>query len=157
MSLKPGDPAPSFEAPDQNGEMVRSSDLAGQRYLIYFYPHDDTPVCTKQAIGFEDSRQGLESLDVAVLGVSANSVGSHARFAKKYDLGFRLLADPDRRLIKDFGADGFLGRISRVSYLVGPDGRVEAVHKAELSAKSHIEWAKREVERRSGAPQAQRP
>jgi thioredoxin-dependent peroxiredoxin len=145
MALRPGDPAPPFEGTDQDGETIRLDDYTGQRILLYFYPHDDTPVCTRQAIAFEDIRSELEDLGVTVIGVSPNSASSHARFAKKHDLHIRLLADPDRHIIKAYDVNGFLGRTSRTSYLIGPDAEIEAVHKAELSAKGHAEWAKREI------------
>lgn len=150
MTLRPGDPAPPFEVQDQDGQTVRSGDLAGQRYVLYFYPHDDTPVCTKQAVAFEENREALDDLQVPVFGVSPNSVKSHAAFAKKHDIGFRLLADRERKMIKDYDVQGLLGRTSRTTYLVAPDGHIEAVHKAELSGKGHVAWARREVEKRVG-------
>lgn len=145
MALNVGDPAPPFEAPDQNGDTVRSEDYAGKRHVLYFYPHDHTMICTREACSFEAQRDELEAMDVPVIGVSANSVKSHAAFAKNHALGFRLLADPERRIVKAYDAEALLGRIARITYIIGKDGRIEAVRKAELSGKGHAEWAKRKI------------
>ena len=148
--LEPGDPAPPFEGRDQHGRTVRLSDFAGRTLALYVYPKDDTPGCTKQACNLRDHTAELEAAGVAIVGVSADSVESHAAFADKYDLPFPLLADPDREIIEAYGAWGeksFYGKrsvgIKRTTVLVGPDGRVLHVfrrpktdrHAAEILAK----------------------
>jgi peroxiredoxin Q/BCP len=130
--LQPGDAAPSFALPRDGGGTVRSEDLRGQRYLLYFYPKDDTPGCTREACAFRDRLPDFERLGVPVFGVSADTVRAHDRFALKHKLGFPLLADPDHSLIEAYGVwveKSLYGRkyfgIQRSSFLVDPDGRVE--------------------------------
>lgn len=132
----PGDPAPPFEGRDQNGETVRLSDFAGQPLALYFYPADDTPGCTKQACNLRDHTDALREAGVAVVGVSKDDVESHERFAKKYDLPFPLIADPDRSILDSYGVWGersFYGKkiigTKRTTFLIGPDGRVRHVFK----------------------------
>ncbi len=127
-----GEPAPSFELVDQDGQTVSSADLAGTPYVLYFYPKDDTPGCTSEACGFRDSLPELEAAGVRVIGVSPDSTASHKRFASKYGLGFRLLSDPEKSLAKAYGTwvlkknygREFMG-IERSSFLVGADGRIK--------------------------------
>ena len=130
--LQPGDAAPSFALPRDGGGTVRSEDLRGQRYLLYFYPKDDTPGCTREACAFRDRLPDFERLGVPVFGVSADTVRAHDRFALKHKLGFPLLADPDHSLIEAYGVwveKSLYGRkyfgIQRSSFLVDADGRVE--------------------------------
>lgn len=99
--IRVGDPFPDFELPDQNGEPIRLAELRGRPSVIYFYPKDDTGGCTAQACGLRD-RMG-EFAGAQVIGVSPDGVRSHAKFAQKYDLNFRLAADPDRVLIDRLG------------------------------------------------------
>ena len=145
MALPVGARVPEFTARDQDGETIRSHELEGRRYVLYFYPHDDTPICTRQACAFEAARGAFDDLGVPVFGVSANGVKSHDRFARKHGLGFRLLADPDRALVRAFDATGLLGRISRITYIIGPQGTIEARRKAELSGRGHADWAREQV------------
>lgn len=147
MPLKVGDEAPAFEARDQHDQVRRSGEFAGKRFVIYFYPHDDTAVCTREACAFEEGMESFRDLDVRVIGVSPNGVGSHKRFAERHNLSFTLLSDRDRRVIADYDARGLLGRTTRVTYIVGPDQRVEAVHRAELSGRGHMEWARSQLTR----------
>ena len=130
--LHPGDPAPSFELPRDGGGVLRSDTLRGRRYLLYFYPKDDTPGCTREACAFRDRSPDFEKIDVPVFGVSADTVRAHDRFALKHRLGFPLLADPDHTLIEAYGVwveKTLYGRhyfgIQRSSFLVGADGRIE--------------------------------
>ena len=132
----PGDLAPAFEGIDQSGATVRLADFAGKPLALYFYPKDDTPGCTKQACNLRDHTGDLTEAGVAVVGVSADPVESHERFAAKYDLPFPLLADPEREILEAYGAWGeknLYGRKSmgtkRTTFLIGADGRVIHVFK----------------------------
>lgn len=101
--LTVGDTVPDFEAVDQDGELVKSSSLAGSPYVLYFYPKDDTPGCTTEACGFRDEHAVFTQRGIRILGVSPDSPASHARFRQKYGLGFTLLADTERKLVTQFG------------------------------------------------------
>ena len=132
----PGDLAPAFEGIDQSGATVRLADFAGKPLALYFYPKDDTPGCTKQACNLRDHTGDLTEAGVAVVGVSADPVESHERFAAKYDLPFPLLADPEHEILEAYGAWGeknLYGRKSmgtkRTTFLIGADGRVIHVFK----------------------------
>ena len=134
LSLRPGDPAPSFSAIITNGTEIHSKDLLGKPVVIYFYPRDDTPGCTKEACGFRDQYAELQKTGAVVLGVSADTVKSHAKFTDKFQLPFPLISDPDAVITKAFGAWGekvFMGRkyqgILRVTFLIGADGRIARV------------------------------
>lgn len=132
--LEVGQPAPDFTLPDQDGEEVTLSALAGAPVLVYFYPRDDTSGCTTQACGIRDQWAEFEAEGAVVLGISPDPVDSHARFATKHDLPHRLLADPDRVAIEAYGAWGtksMYGKeyqgVIRSSVLVDTEGRVAAV------------------------------
>ncbi len=132
--LSVGAAAPDFEASDQNGRTVRLSELRSKKVILYFYPKDDTPGCTKEACGFRDGYQALQAAGYVVLGVSADDVASHKRFAEKYNLPFSLLADPERKIIKAYGAWGtknmygktYEGTL-RVTYIIDENGHIAAV------------------------------
>ena len=96
----------SFELPDQNGKKHKLTDYLGKNVIVYFYPKDSTPGCTKEACNFRDGRQVLEELNVVVLGISKDSVASHKKFAEKHELNFTLLSDISGEIIKQFGAWG---------------------------------------------------
>jgi peroxiredoxin Q/BCP len=129
MELKPGDPAPEFSLPDEEGKAVSTKDLKGKRYVVYFYPKDDTPGCTTEACQFTDNFPQFEMLGVPVLGVSQDDATAHQAFRKKYGLRVRLLSDPDRKAHRAYGAWGERpGRgegVIRSTFLIGSDGRVE--------------------------------
>ncbi len=129
MELKPGDAAPAFSLPDENGKMVSSDSLRGKTYFLYFYPKDDTPGCTTEACQLNDSLSQFRSLGVPVIGVSQDDAGSHQAFQKKYGLRFDLLTDADRSAHNAYGAWGDRpGRgegVIRSSFLIGPDGKVK--------------------------------
>ncbi len=144
MELKPGDPAPSFALPDENGKVVSTESLRGKRYVLYFYPKDDTPGCTTEACQFNDNLNAFQGIDVPVLGVSRDDAGSHRQFQEKYHLTFPLLSDPDKKTHEAYGAWGerpdgkvgvirstFLiddkGTITRAWYGVKPDGHAREV------------------------------
>ncbi len=124
-------PAPDFTLPDQNGANHSLQDYRGKWVVVYFYPKDDTPGCTKEACSFRDGREELERQGVVVLGISADSVASHKKFAEKYNLNFTLLSNPERDVIKAYNALGeksmfgktFAG-ILRNTYLIDPAGNV---------------------------------
>jgi thioredoxin-dependent peroxiredoxin len=129
--LEPGDTPPPFTLTDADGREVSLRDFKGRHVILYFYPEDDTPGCTKEACGFRDAWDDLEALGVAVLGVSADDAASHRRFASKYRLPFTLLSDPDRKVMRAYGAYGektMYGRkvvgVIRSTVWIGPDGRV---------------------------------
>lgn len=131
-----GDAAPAFSAPTADGETVSLGDYEGRWVLLYFYPKDDTPGCTKQACNLRDYFGPLQDAGVVVLGVSRDDLNSHERFAEKYDLPFPLLADPDKVMHESYGVWGqknLYGRLSmgtkRTSFLIGPDGTVRHVFK----------------------------
>lgn len=129
-----GEPAPPFTAPDQDGHPVALSDFAGRWVVLYFYPRDDTPGCTREACNFRDNHAALEGAGAVVLGVSADSAASHQKFRAKYELPFRLLSDADHAVAKAYGAWGLkknYGReyegMIRSTVLIDPQGRVAKV------------------------------
>ena len=142
--LEPGDPAPPFTLPDTSGQQVSLKDFAGKDVILYFYPKDDTPGCTKEACGFRDAWTDLQDLGVVVLGVSGDDAASHAKFAAKYRLPFTLLSDPDHRVMTAYGAYGpktLYGRktvgVIRSTVWIGPDGRVRRHWARVASAAEH--------------------
>jgi len=129
--LEPGTTAPAFTLTDAAGRSVSLADFAGRDVVLYFYPKDDTPGCTKEACGFRDAWDDLQAIGVAVLGVSADDADSHERFAAKYRLPFTLLSDSDHHVMRAYGAYGektLYGRktvgVIRSTVWIGPDGRV---------------------------------
>ena len=142
--LESGDPAPPFTLPDMSGKQVSLEDFAGKDVILYFYPKDDTPGCTKEACGFRDAWTDLQDLGVVVLGVSGDDAASHAKFASKYRLPFTLLSDPDHRVMAAYGAYGpktLYGRktvgVIRSTVWIGPDGRVRRHWARVASAAEH--------------------
>ena len=131
---KEGKLAPNITAKDANGDTVRLKDLRGQKVVLYFYPKDDTPGCTKEACSFRDAFADFKKRDIKVLGVSVNSEASHKKFAAKYKLPFTLLADPDHSIADAYGAYGekkFMGRtylgVKRMTFLINEKGQVKKV------------------------------
>jgi peroxiredoxin Q/BCP len=104
--LKEGDKAPDFTAKDQDGNSVSLSDFKGKTLVLYFYPQDNTPTCTKEACNFRDNYQSLIGKGLAVVGVSFDTEKSHKKFINKYSLPFPLIADPDKKIIEDYGVWG---------------------------------------------------
>ncbi|RIH88375.1 putative peroxiredoxin bcp [Meiothermus luteus] len=134
MALQVGAQAPAFALADQEGRIHRLEDYLGRWVVLYFYPKDDTPGCTKEACSFRDEKGNLEALGAVVLGVSADDVQSHARFHSKYALNFPLLSDPGKEVIRAYGAWGvkqLYGQVyegvMRQTYLIDPAGRVARV------------------------------
>jgi peroxiredoxin Q/BCP len=140
-----GSEAPSFELSDASGSRVSSSSLGGKPYLLYFYPKDDTPGCTKEACDIRDSFARFGKLGLRVLGVSPDSPQSHAKFVTKYGLPFTLLSDPDKTLANAYGVWGeknnygktYFG-IIRSSFLVGADGVVKQAYRA-VKVNGHVD------------------
>jgi peroxiredoxin Q/BCP len=132
--LKAGDKAPAFELPSTGGGTVSSASLKGRKYVLYFYPKDDTPGCTREACDFRDNLRRLKKAGVEVLGVSKDSLASHGKFREKYRLPFDLLSDEDNSVARAYGAHGekilygkkTVGTI-RSTYLIDEEGRVAAV------------------------------
>jgi peroxiredoxin Q/BCP len=130
---KPGQAAPAFILPDQSGKLHRLDDYSGSWVVLYFYPRDDTPGCTKEACSFRDDMQQLEKLGAKVVGVSVDDTGSHAQFAKKYHLPFPLLADKDGKVADSYGALTNLGVIKfakRYTFLIDPHGKVAKAYES---------------------------
>ncbi len=123
--LKAGDQAPGFSALDQNNKTHQLSDYQGKWLLLYFYPRDNTPGCTKEACGLRDIFPDFSQLGAKVLGVSTDSINSHQKFINKFELPFDLLSDPDKKIIKDYQAGGLF---SRISYLINPRGMIAKVY-----------------------------
>jgi peroxiredoxin Q/BCP len=127
--------APSFSLPDQAGIVHTLSDYKGKWVILYFYPKDDTPGCTKEACNFRDSSVEFKKMEVVILGVSKDSVTSHKKFAEKYHLNFPILSDESKEVIKAYNAWGtkkFMGKtfegVKRTTTLIGPDGMIKKVY-----------------------------
>ena len=134
LKLKEGDKAPGFTAVDQEGRKVSLSDFAGKSVVLYFYPRDDTPGCTKEACAFRDDFADFKKKGAVVLGVSTDSEKSHAKFVTKYRLPFTLLSDEDKKIVQAYGVwapKQFMGMkftgTHRMTFLIGPDGRVKKI------------------------------
>ena len=144
MPVQEGKPAPAFTLEDANGKKVSLADFAGKNVILYFYPKDDTPGCTKEACGFRDDWKDLQKENAVVLGVSADSGASHQKFAAKYKLPFPLLSDPDRKVMEKYGAYGekmMYGKktvgVIRSTVWIGPDGKVKKHWARVPSAEQH--------------------
>ena len=134
LSLKEGDPAPDFSAPTSGGSNVSLASFRGHHVILYFYPKDDTPGCTKEACAFRDQFAAFKQAGAVVLGVSTDPVKAHDKFVEKFKLPFPLLADVDKKIVAAYGVWGeksFMGRkyqgTHRVTFLIGPDGRIKRI------------------------------
>lgn len=132
--LEVGTKAPDFALLNRDGETVRLSDFLGKRVVLYFYPRDNTPGCTRQARAFAESYEQFQALDVVVIGISKDSVASHVKFAQKQALPFVLLSDPELQVIQAYGVwqeKKLYGKVSmgvvRSTYLIDPEGKIERV------------------------------
>ena len=137
MKLSIGAKAPNFTLPDQNGNSHSLSDYQGQWVLLYFYPKDDTPGCTKEACGIRDEFPKFKKMKAVVFGISADSAARHKKFAEKYDLPFALLADESKKVIQQYGVwtkKKFMGMeymgIARSSFLIDPEGKIAKVYES---------------------------
>jgi thioredoxin-dependent peroxiredoxin len=144
MAIVEGKKPPSFTLPDAGGKPVSLDDFKGKHVVVYFYPKDDTPGCTKEACGFRDLWKELQRAGVVVLGVSADPADAHTQFAAKYKLPFALLSDPDRKVMAAWGAYGdkmMYGKktkgVIRSTVWIGPDGVVRKHWKRVADAAKH--------------------
>lgn len=133
--LAEGDKAPAFTLTDHRGQKRSLKDFAGERIVLYFYPADDTPGCTKEACQFNDALSSFKKLGVSVVGVSPDGADSHVAFRKKYGLNFSLLSDPDKKVMERYGAFGekmMYGKkvigVIRSTFIIGPTGRIEKAY-----------------------------
>ena len=135
MALEEGQIAPDFTLPGADGAAVRLAGLRGRKVVLYFYPKDDTPGCTREACAFRDNLGRLQGLGVAVLGVSPDGSASHARFAEKYDLAFPLLADVGAGIVREYGVwvekmnygKTYMG-IERTTFVIDPTGKIAQIY-----------------------------
>ena len=134
LKLKAGDAAPEFSANTNGGGKISLADFKGKNVILYFYPKDDTPGCTKEACAFRDHFAEFKQRGAVVLGVSTDPVKSHDKFVEKFKLPFTLLADEDKKIVEAYGVWGeksFMGRkypsTHRVTFLIGPDGRIKNI------------------------------
>lgn len=139
------DPAPEFTLPQSNGDPVSLADLKGQTVVLFFYPRDDTPGCTRESIGFSDRIDAFAKAGAAVFGISRDSLASHEKFAAKHDLDVPLLSDENGTVCEDYGVwvekkmygKTFMG-IERTTFLIGPDGRIVRVWR-KVKVPGHVE------------------
>ncbi len=141
--LKEGATAPAFKTTDALGEKVQLKDFRGQKVVLYFYPKDDTPGCTKEACSFRDTFSEFEARDIKVLGVSPDSEASHKKFAEKFNLPFTLLADKDHVIADAYGTYGqkkFMGRtymgVNRMTFLIDEKGKIKKIF-AKVKPEEH--------------------
>lgn len=151
MVLKEGDPAPDFEGTTHEGGRFRLGECRGRWVVLYFYPRDHTPGCTREACGFRDAHAALAARGAVVVGVSRDSAASHARFVQKLRLPFVLVADPDETILRAYGARGrkrFMGREVegplRITFLIDPQGRIRKIWR-QVRPDGHAEEVLREL------------
>lgn len=136
MTLNPGDFAPEFSLPDAQGNVINLVDLRGQYVVLYFYPRDNTPGCTKEACGFRDAYPDYQSQSAVILGVSADNATAHTKFTTKYQLPFPLLSDVNTQVATAYGVYGlkkFMGKefmgIHRSTFIIDPDGKIAKIYR----------------------------
>ena len=151
-TLKKGDKAPKFSAKDENGNIISLSDYKGKKLVLYFYPKDLTPGCTTESCNLRDNYKHMQKKGYDVLGVSADDEKKHQKFIEKHDLPFHLLADTDKKVIKDYGVWGpkkFMGReydgIHRTTFVIDEKGMIEDVI-TKVKTKAHAEQILEEAE-----------
>ena len=132
--IEEGKKAPDFKLKNQKGETVKLSDFKGKNVVLYFYPHDDTSGCTKEACNFRDELPEFENLDAVIIGVSPDSVASHTKFASKYDLPFILLSDEDKDVLQKYEVwkqKSMYGRnymgVERSTFVIDKDGKIKKI------------------------------
>ena len=153
ITLKVGDNALNFSLNDGEGKTAKLSDFKGRKIVLYFYPRDDTPGCTKEACNFRDNLSVLKKLNVEVLGVSNDDEASHKKFAEKYNLPFRLLADVDNKVSKEYGVyeqkqnygKTYLG-ITRSTFLIDENGRIQQIY-YKVNPEEHINEIMAEIKK----------
>lgn len=140
--LKLGSAAPEVELQDQNGQLFRLSSLRGKGpVVVYFYPKDGTPVCTKEACHFRDDHAAFAGLGATVIGISADSVADHKTFADQHKLPFILLSDPEDVAFRAFGLKSFLGLKERATFVLDSSGIVRSALQDRLNARKHVQKA----------------
>jgi len=146
-SVKVGDKAPDFSLPSQNGETVKLSDFLGEKVVVlYFYPKDDTPGCTKESCAFRDSYQVFQENGAEVIGISSDSTNSHQQFANKYNLPFTLLSDTKSEVRNLFGVPPTLFILpGRVTYIIDKEGVVRHIFDSQLNFQGHVDEALKTV------------
>ena len=144
ITLKVGDKAPDFELNDQEGNIVRLADFKGKKIVLYFYPKDDTPGCTKEACDFRDNFRELKKSNVEVLGVSNDDLESHKKFSSKYSLNFPILSDTDKKISRDYGVYDLKEKfgqqyygITRSTFVIDESGRIESIF-YKVNPEQHI-------------------
>ena len=145
MTLSIGDKAPDFSMPSDGGGTVSLSDFKGRYLVLYFYPKDDTPGCTKEAIGFTESKAEFDALNAAIVGVSKDTPAKHDKFIAKHELKVSLGSDESGEMIENYGVwveknmygKKYMG-IERATYLIGPDGKVLEIWR-KVRVKDHVE------------------
>ena len=145
MQLKEGDKAPAFTATDQDGNVHSLKDYKGSKVVLYFYPKDDTETCTKEACNIRDNYAALKQKDIVVMGVSTDNEKSHKKFEKKYSLPFTLLADPEQKMVNDYGIwqeKKFMGRTYmgtlRTTFLINEKGKIDHIIE-KVDSKNHTQ------------------
>lgn len=153
INLKIGDKAPDFELNDQNGKKIKLSDFKGKRVILYFYPRDDTPGCTKEACNFRDNINTFKKFNAEVIGISNDDEKSHKKFSEKFNLPFTLLADLDKKLSKDYGVyelKNFMGKsyygITRSTFLIDEKGRIGKIF-YKVNPEKHINELKKIIQK----------
>jgi len=141
--VKVGSRAPNFTLLSQSAQMVSLKDFIGEKpVVLFFYPKDDTPGCTKEACAFRDDYEDFGKLDAEVIGISSDSVESHRRFAAKHNLPYTLLSDEERKVRKLYGVPNTLGLFpGRVTYIIDQEGVVRHIFSSQLGAEKHVEEA----------------
>ncbi|MBS1995460.1 MAG: peroxiredoxin [Cyanobacteria bacterium SZAS LIN-2] len=149
--VKLGEAAPDFALPDSDGKTVKLSDFKGQKVLVvYFYPKDETSVCTKESCTFRDRYEALKSAGAEVIGISSDTSESHKKFAEHHKLPFILLADEGGKVRKEWGVKGLLGVPGRTTFVVDKEGIIRLVFSDKLNAKKHVDEAVAEVNKLTG-------
>lgn len=156
MTLNVGDSAPDFTLPDAEGNSVELQNLKGQWVVLYFYPRDNTPGCTKEACGFRDAYSDYQGSDVVVLGVSTDDAKSHTKFATKYDLPFPLLVDEGGAIASAYGSYGlkkFMGKeymgITRSTFIIDPEGKLAKIYR-KVKPEPHAQEVLQDIAELSG-------
>ncbi|EFD92653.1 MAG: alkyl hydroperoxide reductase/ Thiol specific antioxidant/ Mal allergen [Candidatus Parvarchaeum acidophilus ARMAN-5] len=138
MQIKEGDEFPDFNLKSDDDKTVSLLDIKGKESIIYFYPKDDTPGCTKEACSFRDNINSFKSLGIPIFGISVDSVESHKKFKQKYSIPFTLLSDKDKTLISKLGIKTLIGIASRVTFVLDKDAKIKKIY-PKVSPDGHAE------------------
>ncbi|MDB4935305.1 MAG: Thiol peroxidase, Bcp-type [Labilithrix sp.] len=152
MSLSVGQKAPDFDVVSSAGKALKLSDFIGKKNVVlYFYPGDFTPICTKETCGMRDMYADLESQDTEVIGVSVDSNESHEKFAAEYKVPFALVSDKNRDLARSYGATSFLrdilGKTARMTFVIDKKGQIAGIFQGELSAAKHVDGVRAAIKK----------